>query len=149
MHVGTLVHFGKKNKKPFKDSIKSRFHRWFQTEGYKEENRTNSGYIMPPCHQLLIRWIVEEWENFSSQIIIKSFKTCGITLNLNHCEDNMLNPRIEDHFLLESKLSSKMQNIDHPYSDGEKILEVLKDFEDNVTFEASIETQKQEDNQDR
>ena len=52
---------------------------------YDEKDRkgefeyTKGGVVKPPNYVLQIQWIVDAWMKIGSEIIKKSFKTCGIT----------------------------------------------------------------------
>ena len=49
---------------------------------------------------LVLRWVNEAWREIPAEIIIKSFKTCGISNALDTTEDNKLytreGPEIDD-----------------------------------------------------
>jgi len=45
-----------------------------------------------------------EQYSIPADLVSKSFKACGLTLKLEHIEDNLINPRIYDHVVVEAKL---------------------------------------------
>jgi len=120
--------------KPFKDRLRKRFDYWFKNEGSKDENKTPAGYFKPPPSSKLVRWMVEEFDAIPQEIIQKSFKSCGLGLNLDHSEDKLINPAIFDHLIIEKKLSGLLLRED-PTGERQKLLEKLQSYEEILTYE--------------
>ena len=49
---------------------------------------TNTGNPPPPGIETYLIWVVESWDSIPEEDIAKSFKTCGITNDLDGNEDN-------------------------------------------------------------
>ncbi len=120
--------------KPLKDRLRKRFLTWFQEIGSTNSNETASGYFRPPQYGILAQWLLEEFQNIPKEILIKSFKVCGLTSKLDHSEDNLINPRIQDHLFIEQKLLNKFSNDEHPYDDREEFWNKFKALKE-ITYE--------------
>ena len=44
----------------------------------------------PPTRDLVLRWVNEAWREIPAEMVIKSFKTCGISNALDGTEDDEL-----------------------------------------------------------
>ena len=62
--------------KPFKTIFRELYDEWYQKGEFEY---TKGGVIKPPNYVLQIQWIVDAWTKICSEIIKKSFETCGIT----------------------------------------------------------------------
>ena len=51
---------------------------------------TPSGKKKPPTRNLVLRWVHEAWQEIPAQMVMKSFKTCGISNALDGTEDDEL-----------------------------------------------------------
>ena len=73
--------------KPFKDELRKKY-----TDYWMETKNSNAKV----SQNYLINWVWEVWysKRISSNMIRKSFKAAGITLNLNGSEDECLLPTI-------------------------------------------------------
>lgn len=52
-----------------------------------EKSYTKSGNMRAPPIEVYLKWTVDAWDQLSKDLIIKSFKGCGLTNNLNGSED--------------------------------------------------------------
>ena len=131
--------------KPFKDKIRERREEWFKKEGSTKENLTKSGYFRSPPYELFTQWLVEEWGKISPELIMESFKTCGLTLKLDHSEDDKINPRIHDHLYIEKMLSQYIfKEEEAVYSEYDDLLKSLQEYEYSATYELEEPTNIQE-----
>ena len=73
--------------KPFKDSYTKSYDDWFETG--KEEFTAASNDKAAPL-EVLVGWIVKAWDSISNDIIVNSFKVCGLTNNLDRSEDEQI-----------------------------------------------------------
>lgn len=55
-----------------------------------EKTFTDAGNMRAPSMELYLHWIVDAWEQLPKDLIIKSFKGCGLTLALDGSEDSMI-----------------------------------------------------------
>ena len=51
---------------------------------------TPSGKIKRPSYSLVANWVKEAWDNIEPAMIQKSFKCCGISIELNGSKDNLI-----------------------------------------------------------
>ena len=51
---------------------------------------TKKGNLKKPSYSLICQWILEAWDDISAEMIIKSFKKCGISNKLDGTEDDLL-----------------------------------------------------------
>ena len=70
--------------KPFKDSHTKSYDDWF--EAWKQEF-TAAGSPKSAPLEVIVGWIVKAWGSIFSDIIVNSFKVCGLTSNLDRSED--------------------------------------------------------------
>jgi hypothetical protein len=66
--------------KPFKDNLRKEWHIWMANGG---AGRTAAGNLKRARLSDVCNWVKRSWENISPEIIIQSFKTCGISDSLN------------------------------------------------------------------
>jgi hypothetical protein len=55
-----------------------------------EKTYTKSGNMRAPSMEVYLQWIVDAWEQLPKELIIKSFKGCGLTNALDGSEDKMI-----------------------------------------------------------
>ncbi|CAG8749224.1 23546_t:CDS:2 [Dentiscutata erythropus] len=51
---------------------------------------TKKGNLKRPSYSLICQWILKAWDDISAEMIIKSFKKCGISNELDETEDDLL-----------------------------------------------------------
>ena len=73
--------------KPLKDSVRNKYLAWM-ISGPLE--CTPSGKKKPPTRNLVLRWVNEAWREIPAEMVMKSFKTCGISNALDGTEDDEL-----------------------------------------------------------
>ncbi|CAG8644538.1 10171_t:CDS:2 [Paraglomus occultum] len=73
--------------KPFKNRLREKWRTWM-AEGKFE--MTRGGNLKRPDNSLMCHWISEAWSDIPYEIIVQSFKTCGISNDLNGTEDNLI-----------------------------------------------------------
>ena len=102
--------------------------------------------MKPPNYVLQIQWIVDAWTKIGSEIINKSFETCGITtsdVNKIHCLKEG-QPTEEARMLLD-KFSGNLEFIARPTLDGDvyeievENIENVDDLTDKIIKECEIE----------
>src|ERR1700722_15777904 len=54
------------------------------------KNYTPSGKIKRPFYSLVANWIKESWDAIDPNMIMHSFKCCGISNAINGTEDNLI-----------------------------------------------------------
>jgi len=52
-----------------------------------EKSYTKSGNMRAPSMEVCLKWIVDAWDQLPKDLIIKSFKGCGLTNTLDGSED--------------------------------------------------------------
>ena len=73
--------------KPFKDSYTKSYDHLFETG---KQEFTAAGNPKSAPLKGIVGWIVKAWGNISSDIIVNSFKVCGLTNNLDRSEDEQI-----------------------------------------------------------
>lgn len=73
--------------KPFKDSLRQRWNMWM-LEG--DKTFTKGGNMRQVSLPEMCQWILTAWNEIKPEIIVKSFKKCGISNALDGTEDDYL-----------------------------------------------------------
>jgi len=73
--------------KQFKDRMREKWRMWM-AEGKFETTR--GGNLKKPDNSLMCHWIREAWDDIPHEIIVNSFKTCGLSNDLNGTEDDLI-----------------------------------------------------------
>ena len=67
-----------------------------------------------PSRNLVLRWIKEAWVEILQEIVIKSFKTCGISNALDGTEDDVVyseeTPEVNDEDMEENEFETDSEN---------------------------------------
>ena len=71
--------------KPFKAYCTEKYDEWLEAEGIHQE--TDSGNLKPPPRRTIVNWILDSWNQLSSEIICKSFKACALTSAIDGSDD--------------------------------------------------------------
>ena len=82
--------------KPFKAYCTEKYDEWLEAEGIHQE--TDGGNLKPPPRRTIVNWILDSWNQPSSEIICKSFKACALTSAIDGSDDaglEMLAEQIE------------------------------------------------------
>lgn len=73
--------------KPFKENLRKQWNTWM-SEG--EKSFTKGGNMRHASLEEMCKWIVTAWNEIKPELIIKSFKKCGISNKLDGTEDDDL-----------------------------------------------------------
>jgi len=73
--------------KPFKSRMIDLYNEWM-VEGVQQF--TKGGNQKPPSRRKLVQWVLDAWNGLSTEMIIKSFKSCGLNLALDGSEDGQI-----------------------------------------------------------
>ena len=73
--------------KPFKDSYTKSYDDWY--EAGKQEF-TAAGNPKTALLEVIVTWTIKAWDSISSDIIVNSFKVCGLTNNLDQSTDEQI-----------------------------------------------------------
>ena len=69
---------------PFKEAYKELYGEWTATG---EKSYTQAGNIHAPSKLQCLEWVKKAWESVSQDIVIKSFRCCGISVKVDGTED--------------------------------------------------------------
>ena len=109
--------------RPFKTIFRELYDEWYRNGEFEY---TKGEVVKPPNYVLQIQWIVDAWTKISSEIIKKSFKTCGIKtsdVNKIHCLKEG-QPTEEARMLLD-ELSGNLEFIARPTLDDD-VYEIME-----------------------
>ena len=70
--------------KPFKEAYKALYNEWMATG---EKSYTPAGNMRAPEKALCLRWVKEAWNSVTTEVVIKSFRVCGISVKTDGSED--------------------------------------------------------------
>ena len=70
--------------KPFKQAYKALYNDWMVSG---EKSYTPAGNMRAPDKALCLRWVTEAWKSVTSEVVRKSFRVCGISVNPDGSED--------------------------------------------------------------
>jgi hypothetical protein len=76
--------------KPFKDNLRKEWHIWMANGGAGE---TAAGNLRRAKLSDVCGWVKRSWDNISEEVIIQSFKKCGIS---NSLDENDIDEIIQD-----------------------------------------------------
>ena len=79
--------------KPFKDNLRKEWHLWMANGGAGE---TTAGNLRHARLSEVCGWVKRSWDNISDEIIIQSFKKCGISNSLNELENNDIDEIVDE-----------------------------------------------------
>ena len=71
--------------KPFKTYCTEKYDGWLEAEGIHQE--TGGGNLKPSPRRTIVNWILDSWNQLSSEIICKSFKACALTSAIDGSDD--------------------------------------------------------------
>ena len=55
-----------------------------------EHRYTKTGNLKKPVNDLMCWWIIEAWNKISAEMIVTSFKKCGITNTLDNSDNSLV-----------------------------------------------------------
>src|SRR5438105_3267442 len=67
--------------------MRHKYNHWMN-EAIKEY--TPSGKIKRPSYSLVANWVKESWDAIDTNIIMRSFKCCGVSNAINGSEDGLI-----------------------------------------------------------
>lgn len=73
--------------KPFKDCLRQQYMDWLLSG---DHTLTPTGKIRKPSVSQLLEWIVTAWRSITQESIVKGFKRCCVTNDINGTEDDIL-----------------------------------------------------------
>jgi hypothetical protein len=79
--------------KPFKDRLREKWNIWMSSG---EFTYTKGGNIKKPAHNIVCKWILEAWNEIPKEMIVKSFKKCGISNAMDGSEDDLFGQEFEN-----------------------------------------------------
>ena len=71
--------------KAFKAAYRELYNNWMATA---EKSYTPAGNMRAPDKLVCLQRVKEAWKSVTTDVIVKSFRTCGITVNVDGSEDN-------------------------------------------------------------
>ena len=71
--------------KPFKAAYRELYSNWMANG---EKSYTPTGNMRAPDKLLCLQWVKEAWKSVTTDIIVKSFRPCGISANIDGSEDS-------------------------------------------------------------
>lgn len=71
----------------YRESFKAKYADWMATG---KKTYTPAGTMRAPSKALCLQWVKEVWESLSADLIKRSFRACGISVNMNSKEDNQV-----------------------------------------------------------
>ena len=70
--------------KPFKGHVMKSYDEWLASGIHQY---TEAGNMKPVSRYLVVEWILESWNLLEKNLIIKSFRSCGLNLKTDGSED--------------------------------------------------------------
>ena len=105
--------------KPFKAYATEMYDKWLAEEGIKQF--TAAGNLKAPPRRTIVQWILQAWEQISSETIKTSFKSCALNLAIDGTEDGKIHcfkegqPCHKGKEILESQLSILKEDDTNPF----------------------------------
>ena len=122
--------------KSLKTRIRARFEAWFERHGQTASNATKSGVLRAPPIDDVIQWALEAWEEIPREMIIRSFKHCGISLAPDGSDLTLLNPKLKSIREVKEYLHKEfVQPSFHPCSDRDEVLNEIKKDENGISYQ--------------
>ena len=96
---------------PFKDNVRRKYLAWMTLRPFEF---TPARKKKAPSRNLVLRWIKEAWAEIPQEMVIKSFKTCGISNALDGKEDDVVyseeTPEVDDEDIEENEFETDSEN---------------------------------------
>ena len=73
--------------KPFKSAYRELYNNWMASG---EKSYTPAGNVRAPDKLLCVEWVKKAWCKVTSEVIMNSFKACGIAVAVDGSEDHMI-----------------------------------------------------------
>ena len=74
-------------RKPSKGDIMESYHEQLASGVHQY---TEAGYMKPASRQLVVEWILESWNWLEKNLVINSFKSCGLDLKADASKDHLI-----------------------------------------------------------
>ena len=71
--------------KPFKTRVRAQYQAWMVNGPF---TYTPSGKKRAPSKELVLQWVNKAWQEIPAELVIRSFKSCGISNALDGTEDD-------------------------------------------------------------
>ena len=71
--------------KPFKTRVRAQYQAWMVNGPF---TYTSSGKKRAPSKELVLQWVNKAWQEIPAELVIRSFKSCGISNALDGTEDD-------------------------------------------------------------
>ena len=126
--------------RPFKVRIAELYDEWVFSGPIE---LTRYGNRKCPSKVLLLRWIMEAWASITPEIIIKSFKKCGISNALDGTEDGLFQASDNEDTMVDDQFERILQ---HELEIQERVLDnfteiVLPESGDNSEISTQSEAE--------
>ena len=117
--------------KPFESAYRELYNEWMASG---EKSYTPAGNLRAPDKLLCLQWVKQAWNKVTSEVIIKSFQVCGISVDVDGSEDHLIHC-IKPGQLAEAqtisaetaRMVSPLVDIDDPFLDCDDCDELEED----------------------
>jgi len=72
---------------PFKEAYRELYNKWLSSG---EKSFTPAGNVRTPDKMLCLEWVKQAWSQVSSEVVVNSFKACGISVSVDGTEDHLI-----------------------------------------------------------
>ncbi|CAB4405818.1 unnamed protein product [Rhizophagus irregularis] len=104
---------------------------------------TPAGKIKRPSYSTVATWVKESWDEVNENLIQRSFKSCGISTNIDGSEDDC----IFDHDSLLNRDNEVLKNLDNSTDENyEEEYPEETNYENKWDVKVVIEVGQEEDN---
>jgi hypothetical protein len=122
--------------KAFKAKMTEYYGQWMA--GDQDKELTRGGNLKAPSKLLMLKWIREAWNSLDKEIILKSFKACGISTAFDGSEDSLIQCMRNGNpcegalqLLKEARLNIALQDLSiGPDEEEDEHNEILTDSDD-------------------
>ncbi|GES98726.1 pogo transposable element with KRAB domain isoform X2 [Rhizophagus clarus] len=125
--------------KNFKSKVRDRYNNWMISNIHAF---TLTGKIKRPSYSTVTTWVKESWDEISEDLIQRSFKSCGISTNLDGSEDDC----IGDHDSLLDRDNKMIENSDDSTDENYEEYAEEVDYENKWNIEVDQKEDQEEDN---
>lgn len=121
--------------KPFKQAYKALYNEWMATG---EKSYTAAGNVRAPDKALCLKWVREAWSSVTTEVVIKSFRVCGISVSTDGSQDGEIHCVKEGEIAAEAlpiiaeKTASLFEVPSEEDYDGDPFADVTSDDEDEL-----------------
>ena len=127
--------------KPFKTAYRDLYNCWMAS---REHSYTKAGNMKAPDKVTCLKWVKKAWDSVKSDVIINSFKVCGISVATDGSEDGLIHCLKPGEVAAEAasdmaRLTSALQNSEESDDDPFSGLDSDEDQEEIETNEILVE----------